>query len=405
MSKILVSCLSFLLLASIRAQNEGIGDSLNKFAARLLQVTANEAGDKMNLALSPYTVWSLLSIITEGARENTASELEAALEIPKDKSKFREEYGVLRKTLLKPTEGVTLELSSGIFTNKIHPLKKKFRQLMNYYYNVDITPVDFRDTKASTDFINKYVADATKNRIPNLLLEGDVQNAEIFLTSTLYFKGDWKLPFNKTATQKVPFFDEKNAQIGQVDMMFTKRFVPFSKMDEIKSSVVLLPYGDGNKMSMIVILPKKGSSVSEVLELLIESPMTKIYERLRKEEQQYYDDEINIYLPKFSISSDLNLMIALYKMGVKDVFDFSTANLLDMVDQYLFISGLIQKAEIEVNEEGTVASAAAGASAIYKQQTPNFIANRPFIYALYDSEAKSVIFNGIYRTPQYSKLS
>ncbi|KAK9889243.1 hypothetical protein WA026_004520 [Henosepilachna vigintioctopunctata] len=402
MTKILViSLLSSLVVCTFTQQNGlSIGDALNNFASNLLRVTAEEAGNDMNLALSPYTVWSLLSIIAEGSRGNTARELEISLNIPSEKTQFRKEYKSLQGLLQNKTPNVTLELSSGIFTNKKHPLKQSFQRRTKEFYDADIMPVDFKNLKASTEFINNYISKATNNRIPDLISPDDLRDAEIFLTSTLYFKGDWQNPFNQTATKKAPFFNEKGKEIAQVNMMYLSGFVPFLRLEALKSQAVLLRYGDGSKMAMVVILPMKGSSVSEVLSLMNRMPMRTILEKLREAEQQFVDEDVNVYLPKFSISSDLNLNIALDKLGIKDVFDSQKADLLDMVSQYLYISRFVQKAEIVVNEEGTEASAAAGASAIYKQQSPKFMANRPFIYSIVDSQARSVIFNGVYRNPK-----
>ncbi|XP_045481237.1 serine protease inhibitor 77Ba-like [Harmonia axyridis] len=396
-------CICF---ACIAAQNDSkIGDSLNNFATRLLQFTADEAGDDMNLALSPYTVWSLLSIIAEGARGNTSKELENVLQISNEKNEFRNEFKQLKGTLQNKTVGVTLELSSGIFTNKKHSLKQSFQDVTKQYYDVDTIPVDFKDLKASSELINSYVAKATNNRIVNFISQSDIKDAEIFLTSTLYFKGDWTNPFNKTATKNSPFFNEKGEEIGKVDMMFLSGAVAFLRLEALKAQAVLLPYGNGSKMSMVVILPLRGSSIAEVLELMHQMQMRTIIEKLKEAEQQFIDEDVNIFLPKFSVSSDLNMNVVLSKMGIKEVFDAQKADLLNMVNQYLFVSRLIQKAEIDVDEEGTIAAAASGAAVSYKQQTPKFNANRPFIYSIVDMEAKTVVFNGVYRNPKRASNS
>ncbi|XP_044765721.1 serine protease inhibitor 77Ba-like [Coccinella septempunctata] len=390
----------------IEAQNSiNIGDGLNTFATNLLQATADEAGEEMNLALSPYTVWSLLSIISEGARGNTLKELETVLNIPYDKTEFRNEYKQLRGTLQNTTVGVTLELSSGIFTNKKHSLKQTFQDRTKEYYSIDVMPADFKDLKASTELINNYVAKATNNRIVEFISQSDVKDAEIFLTSTLYFKGDWTYPFNKTATMKKPFFNEKGEEIGEADMMFLSASVAFLRLEALKAQAVLLPYGNGAKMSMVIILPLKGASITEVLELVNKMEMRTIIEKLKEAEQQFIDEDVNVFLPKFSISSDLNMNVVLDKMGLKEVFDSQKADLLNMVNQYLYVSRLIQKAEIDVDEEGTIAAAASGAAVTYKQQTPKFNANRPFIYSIVDMEAKSVVFNGVFRNPKRATKS
>lgn len=389
------------ILGVLSRSSNGIGESINKFAFNLLKATSAEAGD-LNIALSPYTVWTLLSIISEGARGNTAKELNYGLNIPSDKTQFRNDFKALSSVLSSLTPGVTLELSNGIFTNKKHALKEDFQNITKEYYNVDLLPVDFKNLKGTTEFINNYVAKATNNRIRDLIAPDDLRYAEIFLTSTLYFKGAWTSPFNKSATKKESFYNDKNEKIGEVDMMNIKTAsIPFIRLDSIKSQAASLSYGKDEKMAMIVILPFRGSNVDEVLNLLDSYTIETVIEKLNSAKEMFFEEELEVSLPRFSVTSDFNLNIPLQQMGIQDIFDSQKADLLGMFKHYLYISRLIQKAEIEVNEEGTVASAAAAASAIYKMPAPKFIANRPFIYAIINVNTNSVIFEGIVRNPNF----
>lgn len=86
-------------------------------------------------------------------------------------------------------------------------------------------------------------------------------------------------------------------------------------------------------------------------------------------------------------------------MGIKDIFDEDRANLLGIFPHYLYVSKLIQRAEIEVNEEGTVASALAGGTLIYKSPPPVFRANKPFAYIIVDKQTRSIIFTGKVTSP------
>lgn len=89
-------------------------------------------------------------------------------------------------------------------------------------------------------------------------------------------------------------------------------------------------------------------------------------------------------------------------MGIKDLFDYSKANLLGMFPHYLYVSRIIQKAEIEVNEEGTVASAAAGGTLANKSPPPKFLANKPFLYFIVNKQTRSIVFEGVVSQPPQS---
>lgn len=395
------------LIITISAQGnefdaiQQVGSSLNQFTIKLLSETSDQAGDALNLAISPYTIWSLLSIIAEGARENTLRQIEDVLQLPfsDNKDLFRRSYKSFTKYLLQSEPNVELELSSAIFTRNDQMLNRTFEALSNSFYGVDIIPTNFDNLVQATNSINTYVASATRNRILNFINIDDIINADIMLTSTLFFKGEWKIPFNESATFLDTFFDEYGNKKGQVMMMYQIGSYPYSILNNVKAHAVELPYGNGNGKSMIVILPRKGESVQSVLKELTKIPFTNILDTLNAAQQQFGDDDVQIYLPRFTINSDLNMNAVLDNMGIKDVFSQSHANLLGMFPHYLYISRVIQQAQIEVNENGTVAAAAAGASFQNKSPAPKFYANHGFIYFIIDKSTSGILFAGKVSNP------
>lgn len=90
-------------------------------------------------------------------------------------------------------------------------------------------------------------------------------------------------------------------------------------------------------------------------------------------------------------------------MGLKEVFDSQKSDLLGMAPHYLYVSSLLQRAEIDVNEEGTVASAVSGASVTNKSPSPVFHANNPFLYFIVDKRTNTIIFSGKISNPKDSK--
>ncbi|EFA11609.1 serine protease inhibitor 77Ba [Tribolium castaneum] len=383
----------------IKAQS--ISDSSNAFAIDLLAATSKEPRSPRNLALSPYTVWTLLSIIDEGAKDKTAKQMESVLRIPSfpDKAMFRNSFKNLSALLSEKDDGVNLDIYNAIFTTKAQELKTDFRDIAHKDYGVKIEPTDFSDTRTASDRINKYVASATKNRIRNFIRPDDVFDAEIFIVSAMYFKGTWMKPFNRSETRRDTFYDEKQNKLGEVDMMSQMGFFPYSRLEWIRGYAIELPYGKGDKMSMIVILPYKDQTLANMLNLMAEHPFSRIIDRLNKAKEDFEGEDVKVYLPRFTVKSDLTLNTVLEKMGMPDVFDASQANLLGMFPHYLYISRLLQRAEIQVNEEGTVATAASGASAVNKAPPPKFVANKPFLYFIVNKPAKSIVFAGKVSVP------
>ncbi|XP_060515822.1 serine protease inhibitor 77Ba [Cylas formicarius] len=382
-------------------QRFSISDSINAFAVDLLAATSNEAGDDLNIALSPYTVWTLLTIVSEGALENTARQLDAVLRLPSNKNAIRSSFQNLSRLLETKSNGAILQLSNAIFTNQHFPVKEQFTRTSKQFYNVGINPVDFKNTKEAADAINKHVAKSTGNRITELINEGDIRNAQLFLTSTMFFKGEWKSPFNKSATHIDTFYDEKKNKI-KVDMMYQLGVYPYSRFDDLKAEVLQLPYGFDGKFSMLIILPRGGQNVANLLGALSRTSFSSILDALDQAAYEYSEEDIHVYLPKFKVTSDFNLDRVLDKMGAKDVFDPLRANLLGIFPHYLYLSRLVQKAEIEVDEEGTVAAAASGAAFPNRSPPPKFRANKPFLYVIVDNPTRSIVFIGKISNPKYN---
>ncbi|GJQ67997.1 SRPN8 [Trypoxylus dichotomus] len=394
----------FSILSRVHTQSvediRQLSASLDQFSLEFLAKTSQQIGDSENLALSPYTIWSLLNIIREGAQGNTAVELEKALSIPvnQERSQFRRSYQALGNYLTKKNNAeVTLETTNSIFTAADQQLKPNYLQIVESFYQAEILPVDFRNTNEAVNIINNHVNNATRGRIPDFIKEGDIQNAEVFISTVLFFKGAWVNQFNTSATTRDAFYDDSGKQIGEVDMMNTFGIYPFIMTLDNTAIAVELAY-KGN-MSMVAILPRKGYTLQSVLDSLTKQPFSTILDALEKSLIDFSDDPVYVSIPKFSITSDLTINTILYQMGIRDLFDADRANLLEMFSHYLYVSRVLQRAEIQVDEEGTVASAAAGGNIQNKIRPPKFLANKPFAYFIVDKISRAIIFGGKFSKP------
>jgi len=377
-----------------------IADSINRFSLDLLSAVNQEGGDSLNIALSPLTIWTLLTVISEGAYDTTADQLDSVLRQPQNKNAVRDSYQKLSRFLQGKSDGAEFQSSNGIFTSQVFPIKDKFASVAKQFYGTSITPVNFKhNNEEAANSINKYVARATNGRIPYLVSPADVQNAFLFITSTMYFKGQWQTPFNLTATQREAFMDDKKNKIGEVNLMYQSHPFAYARLDKIRGDAIELPYGYDDKYSMLVLVPRGTQTVTNMLNALTKESITDILAVLKRNHQMFAADDIHVYLPKFKIVSDFNLDTVLDSMGLRDVFDPQRANLLGIFSHYLFLSRVIQKAEIEVDELGTVASAAGGSLFFNRAPPPAVRANRPFLYFIIQKDTGAIIFAGKLSNP------
>jgi len=211
------------------------------------------------------------------------------------------------------------------------------------------------------------------------------------LANAVYFKGKWASQFQKGKTHSRSFWlaPERPAQ---VPMMAQKSTFLYSS-NEI-AQIVELPYR-GCEFSMLVILPQKRDGLANLGTELTLKSFTKWTERM-------YPADVDLLLPKFKIDSRFSLGQSLSSMGIRDAFDGSRANFTGISTQRpLFINSLEHGAVIEVDEEGTVAAAATGASfgCAQKPRPASFHADHPFLFIILDRPTRTFLFVGRVTNP------
>lgn len=180
-------------------------------------------------------------------------------------------------------------------------------------------------------------------------------------------------------------------------MMYQVGPFPAASIPAINATVLELPYGVEDRLSMLLLLPFKTSQLSTVFDKLASDYSI---EMIIKEVHQYDDtedpeeNEVEVSLPKFTIGSDFNLNVVLEAMGITDLFSVERANLTKMSQESLFVSSVFHKAIIEVNEVGTEAAAVAGGTVAFKQHPSTFSCNRPFGFLIVERQTKTLVFSG-----------
>ncbi|XP_058451592.1 serine protease inhibitor 77Ba-like [Malaya genurostris] len=355
-----------------------------------------------NIIVSPLSVWSLLALITEGASGNTLSELLHVLNVH-DQNEIKYNYKKLQETINVNTSEVKISSSQFIFTDINRPVHRDFDSNIDRYYGEQLLEaLDFSSSpeaiKQSYDRINQIVASATEGQIMKAVHPNDIIQARMVILSVLFFKGEWTLPFNRTLTTPTPFYDENERKVGNVQMMYQKAVFPFAAFRELEAQVVELPYGSDRHLSMMLILPRKGVSLQNVIRRLADFNMETIYQELKQAAIEYEDDEVEVYLPRFEITADYNLIPVLQDMGIRDALNKDTAN-FNKIANDIFLGSVIQKCKIVVNEEGTTAAAVTAAVFANKATPPRFFANRPFAFLIVDKRYDLILFMGQVKDP------
>lgn len=182
-------------------------------------------------------------------------------------------------------------------------------------------------------------------------------------------------------------------------MMFQRGTFSFTGINELDSLVLELPYGDEDRLSMILLLPRAGALLTNVLEKLSSYGIARVITELRRADAEFDEDEVEVFLPRFSFTADFTLNVILEQMGLTDIFNIRKANLSKISKHNIYLSRIIHKAQIDVNEVGTVASAVTGAILANKSILPRFQANRPFAFLIVEKNTNTLLFCGQVRNP------
>jgi serpin B len=329
-----------------------------------------------------------------GARGQTAAEMKKTLHFNLDNEALHPAMGKLGVELTMKKKGLEVSLANALWGQKGYGFLKEFLELNKKNYKAGLNEVDFAgESEQARQTINSWVEDHTNDKIKELLKKGIIKpDTTLILTNAIYFKGTWKCQFDKKETRKVRFHLSEKEGVT-CDMMHMKKV----KMNYFRGeafAMLELPY-EGGRFTMLIFLPDKVDGLPGVEKLLTNENLktwtTKMYEKK-------LDD---IYIPRFKMTRDFELAEILPEMGMPSAFG-SRADFSGMTGRRdLFISNVIHKAFVDVNEEGTEA-AAATAVVMGRGARPArviFRADRPFAFLIRDTETGAVLFMGRVTNP------
>ncbi|XP_022115883.2 serine protease inhibitor 77Ba [Pieris rapae] len=364
------------------------------FSVDLMKRIAEEK--ESHFIASTLSPWTLLSCISLGATDKTLAELRDVLHLHSHScfnNKFLDIVNIINSN---SSSDVVVERSSVIFTDENLPIKTYFKKTILRKKVSDFQVLSFGNPENAASVINNYVSEATHGSIEEVVAPGDLEEIVMLAIDAIFFKGAWSLPFEKEDTEVSAFYNEKGDQTGDVNLMLVTGNFYQKEVDVIDAIVLELPYGSDERYAALFFLPYPNVSLFSVIDKLKTITLTTIYKLFEAEGKQ----DVMVQLPRFKTSTNLNnLKELLSDMGLRTMFDSSQASFAKISPYELSVSDFFQKADIEINEEGTTASAVSGAGFISRSLPAKFTAIRPFLYMIIDKEIEVPLFAGAYSKP------
>lgn len=357
-----------------------------------------------NIFFSPFSISTALAMTYAGARAGTQHEMATVLQFPFDDNRtIHSLFGSLLTGLANPGEGVKLLTANALWLNNNFSSLKNFIDTLKNIYGAELKRVDFStdNREQAAQIINKWVENATERKIKELVPASCIHDkTRLILTNAIYFKGNWENQFDPKNTKDTPFHINRN-QTVDIPMMYQSGKSKFEYFEGLGVKVADLPYV-GNKLRMMIVVPDEIDGLPS-----LESQLagTKGLDFLYSIASSPTDDEVKVYLPRFKSSSGFSVKQALNNMGMKTVFQRGMADFSGMAPgdegKNVQVDDVLHKGFIDVNEEGTEASAATAvviSRGISRSKTVR--ADRPFFFFIYDKEMINILFVGRYVGPQ-----
>ncbi len=345
-----------------------------------------------SLFFSPFSLSTALAMTASGARGETARELSTALHLPEDRDKTGAGFAALTarfQSEASPAE--TLTTANALWLGPGVKALPDYLEIVRQSYGAGLFEVDFQQPETARTTINAWVEAQTHQKICNLIASG-VLNKETstVLVNAIYFKGAWQSPFRTAATRDAAVFHAKGGHDVKVAMMAQVGSFPYLEGDRFQA-VEMFYLGSGR--SMVILLPNRESGL-EALEADLKA------ENLAQWLKGLAARQVDLQIPKFTLTAMLDLNDPLQSLGIVDAFNPRKADFSGITGQRgPSISAVIHKAFVNVNESGTEAAAASAVamkrlSVIGGPPPVAFHADRPFVVLIRDRETGSILFLG-----------
>ena len=342
---------------------------------KLIDLLAENTSDN-NVVVSDLSINMALSMALEGAENETKKEIENYLGIKKEENSLKNK-NILES--IKNNENANLEIANSFWYNNSLIVKESFIENLKYNYKAKIESVEMSNPETATK-INDWCSEKTHKLIPEIVTSDAIQDKESILINAIYFKANWLEEFFEKLTKKETF--EGLNENTTVDMMHSVENIYLENENAIG---FIKPYY--NQYAFVGILPKnKGDfNISDI----------DIQDLLKTQTNNY---DVNIGLPKFKIEFSTSLVKPLQSLGINKSFNAQEADFTGIADN-LFVSDIIHKTYISVDEIGTEAAAVTaiitdGTAFIEPKKEKDVILNRPFAFVIINTQTNDILFTG-----------
>lgn len=371
-AKFFCSLFWIILISANASAQTSVNRANIKLGLKLLQTQIAENTD--NFVVSATSVYTIAAMLAVGAEGQAQEEL--------------------RQNILAPDGIQTPNITDS--ENTIH--QSKAVEIYNSVWGDDFNRnyksiikntllAEVFSLPSTTDKINNWINKKTKGRIPSLLASDKTQPTDLYLVNTVYFKDKWLSPFDNENTKEMPFYSLNRSEPDNVMMMYQQEDASYYEDDKMQALRLIYKNGD----TIQFFLPRENIDFVSFVKNLHAEDLNPEYT---------HKEDVEIYLPKLNISYKIDNMQELFqKMGVHKIFQPFGNPLPHMSSKPHYVRRIIHSANIKIDEEGTVASAATVTDILLlaTESTDSYVfkADRPFLFMINNG-----LFIGAFTNPE-----
>lgn len=369
------------------AAQKALVSASNSFGLNLFR-EINQSEKDTNIFISPLSVSMALGMTYNGAAGDTRAAMAEVLELS---GLTIEQANQAYKSLIELLSGldpeVAFQIANSIWYRQGFSVEQEFIDLNQTYFDAAVAALDFNNPGA-VETINDWVDQKTNGKIEKIISSIDPLTM-MFLINAIYFKGDWTYRFGEYGTHPDSFTVSDELRIPCNMMSQKDATLPYFENSLFQA--VNLPYGNGD-FSMAVFLPRPDVDLDAVIQEFTT-------DHWAQWQTKFEESEGDLFMPRFKLNYDLTMNDVLSALGMGIAFDPLRADFTEInSDGELFISKVLHKTFVDVNETGTEAAAVTtvivGTTSI--EPPPDFVMriNRPFIFTIHEQESGTILFMG-----------
>uniref|UniRef100_A0A2A4J277 Serpin domain-containing protein n=1 Tax=Heliothis virescens TaxID=7102 RepID=A0A2A4J277_HELVI len=339
----------------------------------------------------PLSVWIILAALAEGADPYTQRQMFSFLRLPDDPCERLSYYQLATSRYLASSD-VNIVSTRSMFVDNNVALNPHWYNFVANNRLIDLSSVPLRDDPQGT--LNAI-------SLSSASLTGLDLSGNSILVDTMDYDGLWSTAFSDAVVQRSPFYNNAGLQIGEVDLMRVTKRARVGFVASINAKLLDLPIGSNGRYRMLFALLSQDNDIEAVLRNV---KRTLIIEYLESARESYVPVEIAI--PRFTMTSKVNVRKILETLGITGFWTNPNATRYISKPPAL-PSSFVQRSTITLDNQG-ILSAPVPYSLVNVTTDIDpiigreFVANRPFLFGLFDAETYTCLMSSIYSKPTYT---